>query len=113
MALSTAKSSAQTWIDAFTTYVAGECHLAENTVAAYRRDLRRFYKWLDGRSVPALSIRELADYAAWLHGQDLAPASIARSTKPDTRSRCRWEISGPWSVTPARAPGCVAAARRC
>ena len=74
----TAKSSAQTWIDAFTTYAAGECHLADNTVAAYRRDLRRFFDWLDGRSVPALSIRELADYAAWLHGQGLAPASIAR-----------------------------------
>ena len=48
----TAKSSART-IDAFTAYVAGECHLAENTVAAYRRDLRRFYKWLDGRNVRA------------------------------------------------------------
>ena len=46
----TAKSSAQTWSDAFTTYVAGECHLAENTVAAYRRDLRRFFEWLDGRT---------------------------------------------------------------
>ena len=72
------KARGATWIDAFTSYAAGECHLADNTVAAYRRDLRRFFAWLDGRSVPALSIRELADYAAWLHGQELAPASIAR-----------------------------------
>ena len=29
-------------------------------------------------SIPELSIRDLADYAGWLHGQKLAPASIAR-----------------------------------
>jgi integrase/recombinase XerD len=28
--------------------------------------------------MPALSIRDLADYVAWLHGRELAPASIAR-----------------------------------
>lgn len=66
------------WLDAFVAYSAGECHLAENTVAAYRRDLKRFHTWLHGRSVPALSIRELGDYAAWLGRQNLAPASIAR-----------------------------------
>ena len=60
-------------------YAAGECHLAENTVAAYRRDLTRFFAWLDGRKhLPSLSIRDLADYVAWLHGRELAPASIAR-----------------------------------
>lgn len=47
-------------------------------MAAYRRDLRRFYQWLDGRSIAALTIRDLADFAAWLHGQHLAPASLAR-----------------------------------
>ena len=31
-----------------------------------------------GGNIPGLSIRDLADYAAWLHGQELAPASIAR-----------------------------------
>ena len=31
-----------------------------------------------GGSIPSLSIRDLADYAAWLHGKQLAPASIAR-----------------------------------
>ncbi len=58
---------AKTWLDAFVAYAAGECHLAENTVAAYRRDLEHFFLWLEGRSVPRLSIRDLADYVGWLH----------------------------------------------
>jgi len=66
------------WLHNFESYAAGECHLAENTVAAYCRDLRRFYDWLEGRDIAALSIRELADYVAWLDKQGLAPASIAR-----------------------------------
>lgn len=73
-----ARSLAQSWLEAFAAYAAGECHLAENTVAAYRRDLARFFEWLQGRSIPALSIRDLADYAGWLHSKQLAPASIAR-----------------------------------
>jgi integrase/recombinase XerD len=73
-----ARSLAQTWLDAFVEYAAGECHLAENTVAAYRRDLARFFEWLDGRAVVHLTIRDLADYAGWLHARKLAPASIAR-----------------------------------
>jgi integrase/recombinase XerD len=73
-----ARPAAADWLDAFTAYSAGECHLADNTVAAYRRDLGRFVEWLGGRNPASLSIRELADYAGWLHGRGLAPASIAR-----------------------------------
>ena len=73
-----APSVARVWLDAFVQYSAGECHLAENTVAAYRRDLKRFFEWLDGRSIPALSIRDLADYTTWLHQKKLAPATLAR-----------------------------------
>ncbi len=73
-----AKNLAKGWLDAFLDYSAGECHLAENTVAAYGRDLRRFLLWLEGRSVLKLTIRDLADYAGWLHAKKLAPASIAR-----------------------------------
>lgn len=69
---------AKTWLEAFVAYAADECHLSENTVAAYGRDIRRFFTWLEGRSIPALSIRDLADYVAWLHARELAPASIAR-----------------------------------
>ncbi len=73
-----ARSVARNWVDAFVEYSAGECHLAENTVAAYRRDLSRFVTWLAGRSAAALSIRDLADYVGWLHEQRLGPATIAR-----------------------------------
>jgi integrase/recombinase XerD len=66
------------WQDAFVNYLRTECHLAENTVAAYGRDLRRFDAWLGERDFRTLAIRALADYAAWLHEQKLAPASIAR-----------------------------------
>ncbi len=69
---------ARSWLDAFVAYTTGECHLAENTVAAYRRDLTHFFEWLRGRPIPELSIRDLADYVGWLHGRELAPASIAR-----------------------------------
>ena len=73
-----ARSTAQTWLEGFVAYTAGECHLAENTVAAYRRDMTRFFEWLAGRNAVGLSIRELADYMGWLHAKNLAPASIAR-----------------------------------
>jgi integrase/recombinase XerD len=66
------------WLEAFVDYLRGECHLSENTVAAYKRDITRLYKWLAGRNIATLQIRELADYATWLNRQDLAAASIAR-----------------------------------
>jgi integrase/recombinase XerD len=73
-----ARSLARVWVDGFVEYSAGECHLADNTVAAYRRDLGRFVEWLDGRSIPKLSIRDLADYTGWLHQKELGPATLAR-----------------------------------
>jgi integrase/recombinase XerD len=66
------------WLESFVDYLRSECNLAENTVLAYHRDLRRFYSWLAGRRVPQLTIQDLADYAGWLHTHKLAPASIAR-----------------------------------
>jgi integrase/recombinase XerD len=71
-------AATRNWLESFVAYAAGECHLADNTVAAYHRDLRHFFEWLQRRSIPALSIRDLADYVSWLHGRELAPASIAR-----------------------------------
>ncbi len=66
------------WYTAFPGYLRTQCHLAENSVRAYERDLRRFRQWLGSRNATRLSIRELADYAAWLSKQSLAPASIGR-----------------------------------
>jgi len=66
------------WIDAFADYLRSECHLAENTILAYTRDLRRFDLWLGRRDARQLTIQDLADYAAWLQSEGLAPASLAR-----------------------------------
>jgi integrase/recombinase XerD len=66
------------WLEAFIEYLRGECHLAENSVAAYRRDITRLQTWLAGRNLTNLKIQDFADYAAWLHKQKLAAASVAR-----------------------------------
>jgi integrase/recombinase XerD len=66
------------WLRAFVDYLRSECHLAENTVSAYRRDLQKFYAWLGSRQPGALRVNDLADYAAWLHRQELGPASLGR-----------------------------------
>ncbi|MBI1903081.1 MAG: site-specific tyrosine recombinase XerD [Planctomycetia bacterium] len=64
---------------AFVGYLQSECHLAENSVAAYRRDTTRFLHWASGRDLRKLSVQELADYASWLlEVEQLAPSSIAR-----------------------------------
>ena len=34
------------WSETFVEYLRTECHLAENTVAAYQRDINRFQEWL-------------------------------------------------------------------
>jgi integrase/recombinase XerD len=73
-----AQSMARSWVESFTAYVAGECHLSQNTVTAYQHDMERFLVWLAGRAVHKLTITELADYTGWLHEKKLAPASIAR-----------------------------------
>ncbi len=72
------KQGSQQWSEAFTDYLRSECHLADNTVAAYQRDLRRFRQWLEGRSIRSLQVSDLADYVAWLSTQKLAPSSISR-----------------------------------
>ncbi|MBX7169086.1 MAG: site-specific tyrosine recombinase XerD [Pirellulales bacterium] len=72
------RPAAPRFVSVFAEYLRNECHLSDNTVAAYRRDLTRFGQWLDGRQLTRLTIQDLSDYAAWLHGQGLAPASLAR-----------------------------------
>lgn len=66
------------WFEAFTDYLRTECHLAENTVMAYSRDLKCFVEWLQDRSVAQLNISELSEFVGFLHDRTLAPASIAR-----------------------------------
>jgi len=66
------------WLNTFGQYLRNECHLAENSVVAYERDLRHFREWIGNRTPANLKIAELADYASWLAKQKLAPSSIAR-----------------------------------
>jgi integrase/recombinase XerD len=66
------------WIDSFLDYCRSECHLAANTVSAYGRDMGKFAEWLGKRKVQDLTIRDLAEYPAWLNSRELAPASVAR-----------------------------------
>lgn len=60
-------------------YLRGECHLSDNTIAAYRRDMQRFTSWLGERNLANLRINALSDYVASLHQEELAPSSIARN----------------------------------
>ena len=72
------KTTEQVWLESFVEYLAGECHLAENTVAAYRRDMSHFWEWRGNRIVSHLTIADLADYIDWLHKRNFAPATLAR-----------------------------------
>jgi integrase/recombinase XerD len=71
-------SDVHRWAEAFAHYLESECYLAENTVQAYRRDLRRFLAWLGQRRVEQLTVAQLGEYTEWLAAERLAPASISR-----------------------------------
>ncbi len=64
----------------YLTYLKAERGLAANTLLAYRRDLRRFADWADGRLADHLTptLRELAGYVGFLSDDGLAPPSAAR-----------------------------------
>lgn len=72
----TAKADA--WFDSWAGYLRSECHLSENTVEAYSRDIKRFGDWLGKRNVRTLTVAQLSDFVAWLQKFQLAPASVAR-----------------------------------
>lgn len=73
-----AVSDAARYRESFTRYLASERQMSLNTVAAYRRDLARFFQWLAGRGLATLTTSDLADYPAWLTDQGLASTSVAR-----------------------------------
>lgn len=73
-----AQNDAAKWQESFERYLRTECHLSENTVAAYGRDLKRLLKWLGNRRLGQLKVSELARYPAWLAEQQLAPKSVVR-----------------------------------
>lgn len=58
------------------------CGLSRNTLAAYRRDLEKFQRFLLGRGIAEVmdcSPQVLAGFLDYLHRQGLAPASRARA----------------------------------
>ncbi|MBE6428386.1 MAG: site-specific tyrosine recombinase XerD [Planctomycetaceae bacterium] len=74
----TVKQNRWLWLENFLAYSSGECHLSQNTILAYRRDLERFYLWMAERDLLTLRISDFSSYVEWLHEQGLAPTSIAR-----------------------------------
>ncbi len=66
------------WIERYTTYLRTECHLADNTIQAYRRDLEHFREWLKGRSPTVLKIQDLGEFVGFLTGRKLAAPSVSR-----------------------------------
>lgn len=78
---SSAKSSRpnQTIREEFLEYLRGECHLAPNSIAAYGRDLQRFFEWLGNRSLDRIAVGDLTDYMGWLQRANLAPSSMSRN----------------------------------
>ena len=73
-------SSTQQRVSSFLDYLRTECHLAANTIAAYRRDLTRFTVWLGEKPIRGLTITQLADYVGFLRDEGLAASSVARHT---------------------------------
>ncbi len=67
------------WQQKFIDYLRSECHLADNTVQAYGRDIKRLMSWLSGRPVNRLRLADLSEFVASLQNEKLAPASISRT----------------------------------
>ncbi|MDR1484931.1 MAG: tyrosine recombinase XerD [Planctomycetaceae bacterium] len=66
------------WLESFLAYISSEVHLSDNTIAAYRRDMERFFLWLGNRRLDNLNINMLEDYVEWLFVQNLSPATLSR-----------------------------------
>jgi len=69
-------------LGAFLHYLMSECGLSENTLAAYRSDIMRFFRWKNAHfpgELNKLAIQDLTNYVEWLSLQNLAPKSVARN----------------------------------
>ena len=119
------------WQQKFIDYLRSECHLADNTVQAYGRDIKRLMSWLSGRPVNRLRLADLSEFVASLQNEKLAPASISR-TIVATRMFFKYlQLEGivqdnpsellstqrmwqriPKAITPAAVERCLAAPRK-
>src|SRR5690606_34139515 len=68
---------AEEWLS----WLATERGRAPSTLAAYRRDARRWWRWLSARSAGLADVDEvhLEAYVADLRASGLAPATVARA----------------------------------
>ena len=66
------------WHQKFTDYLRSECHLADNTVLAYGRDLNKLIAWLGKKPINHLRLSDLSEFVASLQAEELAPTSISR-----------------------------------
>ena len=97
------------FVQRFLDYVRHERALADNTQAAYRRDLRDFAAWLAGRNPVGLNVRYLGDYFAALNKRGLARASVARQAATLRTFYAFLQLEGVITESPAEL---IAAARR-
>ncbi|WP_182865535.1 site-specific tyrosine recombinase XerD [Stieleria mannarensis] len=63
----------------FLSYLRGECHLADNTIQAYGRDLNRFIDWLGDKRLDSIRVGDLTRLMGTLSESGLAPASVSRA----------------------------------
>jgi len=65
----------------FQQYLAAECGMSVNTIAAYRNDLQQFLTWLESQkvmSVLQVDLQLMRGYLQHLHEAGLAASSVAR-----------------------------------
>ena len=71
-----------TWLSGFLAYLEAECGMSLNTVAAYRRDLEKFFRWNKDharRTVHEVDIATLTRFLDHLQNSDLAGSTVARN----------------------------------
>jgi integrase/recombinase XerD len=71
-----------TWLQPFLTYLDAECGMSANTIAAYRRDLEKFFAWNRDSAKAALhdiGLSEMTAFLEFLQQQNLAASSIGRN----------------------------------
>ena len=66
----------------FEKYLRNECQLADNSILAYRHDLKRFQQWLGGRSIKQISIQKLGEYVAIVFGFQVIQPRFLKGSLP-------------------------------
>ena len=67
-------------VEEFLTWLAIERGRAPSTLEAYRRDLRRYVDWLDGRRLAEVTEADVTAFVRTLGAEGKAAATVARST---------------------------------